>query len=863
VPVLKKIIFYVFVLLALIAGIWCYFYLKGIKKPGSQAITAFPDSCIVYFQVNNYFELNKKVNSQSLVFEQLRVFQDVNKFCHSLYAIDSLVKINEVTSSELADNPIYFAVYPGKELSCLAAFNVKLSHNEENFIESFSRVTGAVLQADEFYKFTFQKKDIFFKTLNGIVAFASDEDMIRGYDKGPRLADNKHFKEYIKVFSSQSNVAVYLDHKLYSDSKLNKRLRLETLQSKGHSAGIIETEPTEFSINGYLQTDSSDLNSLLLNEEAVQSQDLFSYLPQYVTSFEAFGFSSYKKLVEKSGKKMKLRQAEYWKNVSEDALYNVEENFYSNLGGSLVKFQNLSSYVSIAVLDTMEAQDHLKYMSDSVFIHQGNSIYRMKKYSKKLSLFLPWSEVQTSFAFILKDHLYFSDDLNGLLNLCASLSRGKTLITNANFISYAGDNFIERYNYLFYSSPRERKKEVLKIFGAEKNQNITAENLKHFSYGIVNDEKGFKYRMHLISGPADSDVNQQEIWNAELDTTIFSPPFEFINHLTGEKEILVQDNANTLYLLNAKGTILWRKRLNEKIASDLFTVDAFRNNKFQVLFNTKNYIHLIDRLGREVEGYPVKLPAEATAPMAKFDYENNGEWRLLIPCSDKNIYNFSLSGKFTEGFAPFKTAEFVSRPVQYVKIGSFDYLVALDDGGKIYSFSRKGIQRLNFTNRAIEKCDAFYIDVSGSPENSRIIYVDDKNGLVNIITFNDKKSVYKIHGNIDNSNVSFAMIDENRQMDILISSENRIAAYTINGELIAEENLEFTPDLAGFFNHETNSEAYALNLQKQELHLFDLEKKTQRTYAATGRPLMTDLFRDHKKCIVLPAGRQLLTIRFP
>src|SRR5690606_8602915 len=107
-------------------------------------------------------------------------------------------------------------------------------------------------------------------------------------------------------------------------------------------------------------------------------------------------------------------------------------------------------------------------------------------------------------------------------------------------------------------------------------------------------------------------------------------PYGFVNHNTKENELIIQDEANILYLINAKGTILWKKQLNEKITSPIYMVDAVKNKKYQMLFSTKHHIHLIDRNGKYLNNYPAKLPAEATSPLSLLDYDNDKDYRLFI-----------------------------------------------------------------------------------------------------------------------------------------------------------------------------------------------------------------------------------------
>ena len=235
------------------------------------------------------------------------------------------------------------------------------------------------------------------------------------------------------------------------------------------------------------------------------------------------------------------------------------------------------------------------------------------------------------------------------------------------------------------------------------------------------------------------------------DTTIISKPFLFKNHTTKGNEILFQTADNKLYLQNATGKTLWKTKLNEKIESEFFVIDAFKNGKFQMLFNTKNYLHLIDRNGNYVQGYPVKLPSSATNKLSVFDYENKNDQRLFIACADKKIYNYSIWGIKQDGFKPVHTVAEVILPIKYCKIGLSDYLITADRKGNIHAFSRKGDGRIDFKNKLIENAEDIEIVAGNSIMNTQIIYYDKMGHLLNKISLDDKKTIFNWQNHFCNS----------------------------------------------------------------------------------------------------------------
>ena len=130
----------------------------------------------------------------------------------------------------------------------------------------------------------------------------------------------------------------------------------------------------------------------------------------------------------------------------------------------------------------------------------------------------------------------------------------------------------------------------------------------------------------------------QTVWESRLENPVVSKPRLVTNHYTGEKEIFVQDEGNTIYLLNNSGRILWRQKINGRILGDVYQVDYYKNGKLQLMFNTREQLHVLDRNGNYIERYPVTLRSPATNGMALFDYEKSRDYRIAVAGEDRGIY---------------------------------------------------------------------------------------------------------------------------------------------------------------------------------------------------------------------------------
>jgi hypothetical protein len=190
-------------------------------------------------------------------------------------------------------------------------------------------------------------------------------------------------------------------------------------------------------------------------------------------------------------------------------------------------------------------------------------------------------------------------------------------------------------------------------------------------------------------------------WETMLDTTAAIKPFFFTNHLTGAREIFVQDFRNNIYLINAAGRVLWKVPLNERILGTIYMIDYYGNKKYQLLFSGRNYLHVIDRNGNYVERFPVKLRSPATNSLSLFDYDENRNYRILIAGDDRNIYAYDKSGNAVKGWKPFRTAGTVKSPMSYFKVSGKDF-IAVSDDKSLYLLDRYGNKRVTFSEAILK-----------------------------------------------------------------------------------------------------------------------------------------------------------------
>ena len=864
-PKFKNILFWSFVTLALIGATYAYFSIKESKKPQIEALSVLPDSCLIYFNTNDFFELNKRISSQSLIADKLKLFEGINPILLKLHSFDSILNSIDLVKQEFNKSLIHVALYNQKP-DWLMALNIKQLGNQKEVSENLKLLLKANEKDKTIFTFEIGKSIFFYSLMEGIVSLSNNYQLIqKALDKtNPKFFKTKAYDNFKATLSEDNSLSIFINHQLYSKTEYTKKINLSILCEKGFTAGRVDIEPSGLKITGFMIPDTTELISVLSNEESQSPKEILSVLPINMTSFKSFGFKSFSTLLNKLPGVSSKNNNTFWNEVNDVSMYNLKREFDANTKNHLISFETAitgQNYVAAQIKDTLKANEHLKYMSDSVFTDSELRIFQLKKTREPLHLFAPILENRTQFACIFNSYLLLANNKEDMQSLLGNLTHDLLAIKNESFNYYRNQHFPDVYNYLFYTSPNANRQNNELFF---KFKSLLSkdpyETLKHFSFSLINDANAFKFRLHLMNEAVSTAQDQNVLWTLKLDTLATKKACSFVNHISGENEIIIQDEKNRLYLINAKGTVLWTKILDEKIVSEIYLVDIFKNNKHQMLFNTKNHIYLIDRNGNYVKGYPIDLPAEATSQISLLDYDNDKDYRIFIACRDNSIYNYNPHGMAQEGFMPVKTEHEVALPIQYVKVGKSDYLVALDKEGKIYTFSRKGQMRIGLKNRTLANCPSFYVDATNNLSTTNLVCVDDKSGLINKISFVDKKELIKLNMEHGNADVKYELVDDNRDMDILITINGDLLAYNFNGDLLFEKNTGAELSQTSYSNDESHSICYSLNGDKTEIIINDILKQKTKKLKGIALPLVCNLFSDNKKYLIITNGNQLSCI---
>ena len=306
--------------------------------------------------------------------------------------------------------------------------------------------------------------------------------------------------------------------------------------------------------------------------------------------------------------------------------------------------------------------------------------------------------------------------------------------------------------------------------------------------------------------------------NIKLDADLLNNPKFVTNHVTRQKEIVVQDIKNNLYLISNSGKILWKKQLDGPVLGTINQIDIYKNGRLQLAFTTPHRLYVLDRNGNDVSPFPGRFNDVITQPLSVFDYDKNKNYRLLVT-QGKNLLMYDKNLKEVSGFK-FKSANntIINQP-QHFRVGSKDYIV-FKTQSKMYILDRTGKTRVNPKTSSSFSNESIYLYknkfTTTSPDGN-LITIDTKGNSVT-----------------QNLNLSTQHHIETSSKTLVTLSENKL---TIKGHTYELDYGIYTnPKL--FYLYDKIYIAVT-DLQTQKVYLFDSNAKLLPNFPVYGNSAIT------------------------
>nr|WKN36957.1 DUF3352 domain-containing protein [Tunicatimonas sp. TK19036] len=322
-----------------------------------------------------------------------------------------------------------------------------------------------------------------------------------------------------------------------------------------------------------------------------------------------------------------------------------------------------------------------------------------------------------------------------------------------------------------------------------------------------------------------------------LDTTLVSKPYVVRNYTNQQLEVLVQDKAGVVHLVNTSDqSVVWSDSLSATILSDVTQIDFYQNNKLQYLFATDSALHLLDRNGAYVPGYPLHFTNnEHLKYLSVFDYDQNRNYRFLVTDQQGNLWLYSQDRENLPGWNPLSLTEPLAQPPQHVRVRGKDCIIALQQNGILHVFNRRGEDYPGFPMNWEQAChNPVFVEVGNTFQETVLTTISDNGELISV---NLEGTLLKREQQFRASSSTQFMLSPDRlgKTFILARQDNqRLSILDASGRTLFEQSY-FTPGAMSrnelavqYYDFGAGNQIIAITDKIQEFtYLFDETGKLQ------------------------------------
>jgi len=892
---------FLFLLLGGFVGLSVFFFYKfNEKKPIQHDFyAAIPTQSIWLMEVRNAGNLFSTLKGTNIIYDELVQNEVWSDWTNKFERLDSIVNSNPLKYESFKDIRLLLALVPSGASTndLLISIQIPRESNEKSLqeklitplfgaiIEKQKQYDGALIKeyvgASDFSVFSCYHKGYAILSRSEMVV----EDAIRQLNSGVSLATDIGFGKVMQTAGKSRKINWYVHQKAFAkwlSSKIDKQHNFTFRSGIGLSEWTeldLWLKPNSIMFNGYCFSGNTKNDFMdVFKGQVPTSVSVTDILPISTAFFMSYSISSFSEFLNsyegylKSNNKFSDFDEERVV-LNDSANINARELLIRNVGSevclAVLEIQNDINTESISsiydkTLTIMRLKNPDVWIDESIDLVKANEtddlykavyreipIYEMDVdglISKNLGGV--FEGMENRYFVVIEEYLVFGEKISTLRELINSWKGDKVLSEDDHFESFS-ENMASTSHITIFNS-LARSPYLFSYFLNKTGQSWIGEKVDFFRKfeGAVlqisreNDEMDY-YSVFIKHNPIYKKVTSS-LWELPLDTQIISAPQLFENHYTKAGEILVQDVNNKLYLISNTGRILWSRVLDGATMSSFYKVDKYKNDKFQLLFNTKNSVYLIDRNGEDVSGFPIKLNVSASGPLSIMDYDRNRKYRLLQPLDDGNIKCFDIKGDVVKGWKH-KSESKVKNPIKYIQHRGKDYLITLFENGSVKALNRKGQARIDFKESFKLAKNSTFRFQKGDKLSSTYIVGTDSSGNIMRLSFTDKMELLQVGSFTSDHYFTLYDLDGDENPEYLFQDQGKFFSYSLTGEqkLKIEEDFEFNSK-PGLYQSEIKNYIAISARSKDNVWLYNFygEKMDGSPFLGSSKPIISDINLD-------------------
>ncbi len=736
--------------------------------------------------------------------ESLKSSIENNDFIQNISKTNAYISLNQQLKSLSVLKP------SGQMLICFSKddldsiqYSVITKYSKDLFVrDSLKNYIEETLKYDDksIIKSTLNKNTFYSAIIDSTFFSSSSKNLIElAFDYGNTNAD---LEKIYKTTSDDKTVSIILkttENNFIKTFFTESELPLKTFTN--YLAIDADISQDNIIFNGITQASDSTKSFLNVFKNTIpQENQLQNVTPQDADGFLSFTFNSFKNF---NSNLVKFTQVDTLKN---------QNTLFDNIIEVGVVYQGNKKAVVLNSLDAFSTEDALIGEQNIIDSFRQTDIFSFSEPNLFKASFSPLITFENATKYCALDNFFvFADDLELLQNIISNY-QNKTTLSEQSYFNDIKKQLSDASSLLLILTPnmlndvinknlKEDASIPLDKYKTSAIQFIYDNNFAHIN-GIIKKTK-IKASLNSIS----------EELNIKLDTDLMTNPQFVTNHLNKQKEIVVQDIKNNLYLISNSGKILWKKQLDGPVLGLVEQIDIYKNGRLQLAFATPHRVYVIDRNGKDVAPFPGKFNDAITQPLSVFDYDKDKNYRLLVT-QGKNVLMYDKNLKEVNGFN-FKAANntILSQP-QHFRINGKDYIV-LKTQDKIYILDRTGKTRINPKTISSFSSEAIYV------YNDKFTTTSTEGNLISIDTKGNSVSQninLPSQHHIDASSKSLVTLGDNKLTIKGNSYELDFGIYTAPKLFYLQDKIYVT----------------VTDLQTQKVYLFDSNAKLLPNFPVYG-----------------------------
>ena len=494
-----------------------------------------------------------------------------------------------------------------------------------------------------------------------------------------KIYDNPDFNKVQATLGNSVGSHLYLNFSLLNANdildfpkELKPVLERFTLGINSLSAFDVLTKPDVLVLNGYsVPSDSSVLRPLKYQRPI--SNSVVNVLPFNTRLMLHYGMSDYASYWEEFVDIQTVDELNkiYKCNIEEQLVSHFSEVSFCMIGKSGIPVFVARMNNSAAVTQFMDKVSAKSGAIETTDV-QGYSLKRLTVKDFAPNVFgEDFKQIRNCSYAIVDQYLVMANDFSALQEVISCYRSGRTLDLSDNFKTFQ-NNMLESSNISLFMTCGDGKLLSMQ-FAADKDMVYSCLSLRKKSE--VKEESNVQ-------------------WKANFDAPLRGKPY-LVSGLTSQTgNVVAFDTDNRMYFIDSDGHIIWNMEISEAPMSEVKEVDYFNDGRRQFLFNTANYLMLIDRSGAFVDGFPKRLIAEASNGLSVFDYDGSRNYRVMLCGTDRFVYNYDLRAGEVEGWNRHRTDALVTKPVQHLVADNKDFIIVTDEEGTVRILDRQGRIRI-------------------------------------------------------------------------------------------------------------------------------------------------------------------------